>query len=148
MAALGSHARARVDAAGAVGGAVLCRAPCWGLRAGGSSSSGRVDHPRLRNSRAPVLISRSAPWWPRRVLFSVPLSACSDTIAQVFLLAPLLVTIACIIRAAKPADEAMPALGDGICRRRASWWLRGVRHRLQRDRVLGGRENDVLSSGA
>ena len=67
-------------------------------------------------------------------------SSFSDTIAQGFLLALPLVTIACIIRAAKPADAgacARAGRGDAGAAS-AGGGCSGVRHRLQRDRVLGG----------
>ena len=76
-------------------------------------------------------------------------SSFSDTIAQGFLLALPLVTIACIIRAAKPADEGdAPALGEGtqalqVLVAVAAAFAIGCSVTV----YLAGRENDVLSSG-
>ena len=76
-------------------------------------------------------------------------SSFSDTIAQGFLLALPLVTVACIIRAAKPADEGdAPALGEGtqalqVLVAVAAAFAIGCSVTV----YLAGRENDVLSSG-
>ena len=76
-------------------------------------------------------------------------SSFSDTISQGFLLALPLVTVACIIRAAKPADEGdAPALGEGtqalqVLVAVAAAFAIGCSVTV----YLAGRENDVLSSG-
>ncbi|MFR1638445.1 MAG: hypothetical protein ACLSVD_04275 [Eggerthellaceae bacterium] len=107
-----------------------------------------VDHPRFaaRERLVPTSIRRS--WWPSCAIFCSAASARSRTRSRRVPFALPLVTIACIIRAAKPADEGdAPALGEGRRRCSAGGGCSGVRHRLQRDRVLGGAQNDVLSSG-
>ena len=137
---VGSHARARVDAAGGGRGAVLRVGRLAGACLRVDHRHLDVDHPRFA-ARERLVLPRSGARGGRRVLFSVPLRQL-------------------VLGHDRAGVPARAAAGDhrvhhprrqarrrGRCARAgrgdagaasAGGGCSGVRHRLQRDRVLGG----------